>query len=114
MGRSDSSSPRAIIAEEVRLSLVELCHICRVKEQEVRAWVVEGVLEPEGSSPSEWRFAGSAIRRARAAYRLSRDLEVNLAGIALALDLLDEIAALHARLGARPGLGDPASSDSDE
>jgi chaperone modulatory protein CbpM len=29
---------------------------------------------------------------------LSRDLEINPAGVALALDLLDQIAALRARL----------------
>jgi len=44
------------------------------------------------------------------ALRLSRDLEVNLAGIALALDLLDEITALKSRLeGARP-FHDPSST----
>jgi chaperone modulatory protein CbpM len=41
------------------------------------------------------------LRRARLAVRLERDLEVNLAGVALALDLLEEIDRLRRALGSR-------------
>lgn len=99
-----------VLEEEIHLTLVELCQAARVPEQEIRAWVIEGVLEPEGGTPEEWRFAGASLRRARTALRLARDLEVNLAGIALALDLLDEINSLRSRLqGARPS-DDPSST----
>jgi chaperone modulatory protein CbpM len=99
-----------VVEEEIRLTLVELCQACQAPEPEIRALVVEGVLEPTGGTPEEWRFAGASLRRARTALRLSRDLEVNLAGIALALDLLDEITALKSRLeGARPS-PDPSST----
>ncbi|MDT3678258.1 MAG: chaperone modulator CbpM [Burkholderiaceae bacterium] len=47
---------------------------------------------------AQWRFSGSALRRARLATSLSRDLEVNPPGVALALDLIDEIDALRAML----------------
>lgn len=87
-----------VVEEEIRFTLVELCRSSHVPEEEVRAWVIEGLLQPTGDRPEDWRFAGSSLRRARTALRLSRDLEVNLAGIALALDLLDEIAALRSRL----------------
>lgn len=83
---------------EIHLTLLELSRAAHVPEEEVRAWVVEGVLEPMGDRPEEWRFASSSLRRAQTALRLSRDLEVNLAGIALALDLLHQIAELRARL----------------
>lgn len=87
-----------VVEETVRLTLVELCQACSAEEEHVLAWVFEGVLEPVGESPSDWRFGGESLRRARLALRLSRDLEVNPPGVALALDLLDEIAALRARL----------------
>jgi chaperone modulatory protein CbpM len=47
---------------------------------------------------AQWRFSGSSLRRARLALRLSQDLEVNAPGVALALDLMDEIEELRARL----------------
>jgi len=99
-----------VVEEEVHLTLVELCQTCQVPEQEIRAWVIEGVLEPEGGAPDEWRFAGASLRRALTALRLSRDLEVNLAGIALALDLLDEITALRSRLEGARSPHDPSST----
>lgn len=87
-----------VVEEEVRLTLRELCQACHAEEEHLRAWVLEGVLEPIGESPQHWRFGGDSLRRARLAQRLSHDLEVNPPGVALALDLLDEIAALRARL----------------
>lgn len=87
-----------VVEEQVQLTLVELCQACSAEQEHVLAWVFEGVLEPVGESPQDWRFGGESLRRARLALRLSRDLEINPPGVALALDLLDEIAALRARL----------------
>ncbi len=87
-----------VVEEAVQLTLPQLCRACCAEEEHVLAWVFEGVLEPVGGSPQEWRFSGVSLRRARVALRLSHDLEINPPGVALALDLLDEIAALRARL----------------
>lgn len=87
-----------VVEEQVHFTLVELCQACCAEQEHVTAWVVEGVLNPVGQSPQDWRFGGESLRRARLALRLSRDLEINAAGVALALDLLDEIAELRARL----------------
>lgn len=94
----------SIVEEDVPLTLLELCQACRASEEHVIAWVFEGVLEPIGETPRDWRFTGPALRRARLAGWLMRDLEVNTPGVALALDLLDEIAFLQARLQ-RLGIG---------
>jgi chaperone modulatory protein CbpM len=40
------------------------------------------------------------MHRATVSLRLQRDLGVNLAGVALALQLLDEVEALRARINA--------------
>jgi chaperone modulatory protein CbpM len=87
-----------VVEEDVHLTLVELCQACSAEEEYVLTWVVEGVLTPVGESPRDWRFGGESLRRARLALRLTRDLELNPPGVALALDLLDEIALLRARL----------------
>ncbi len=88
----------AVVEEDVHLTLVQLCHAASADEEAVRAWIVEGALDPLGATPREWRFGGESLRRTRLALRLARDLEVNPPGVALALDLLDEIATLRGRL----------------
>jgi chaperone modulatory protein CbpM len=103
---NDSNPPAAsghVIEEESGLTLLELCQACGAVPEEIRVWVLEGVLEPVGQGPHDWCFAGSALHRARLAMRLARDLELNPAGVALALDLLDEIATLRAGLRASSG-----------
>lgn len=90
-----------VVEEDLLLTLLELSRACRASEAQIHVWVVEGVLQPVGQSPQEWRFAGASLRRARLACRLTQDLEINPPGVALALDLLDEIAALRAGLRRR-------------
>ena len=87
-----------LVDDDTQLTLAELAHACRAAEAQVQVWVVEGVLQPSGNSPPEWRFAGASLRRARLAVTLTRELEVNAPGVALALDLMDEIEALKASL----------------
>ena len=70
--------------------------------ERVRRLVDEGIVEPVGRKPAEWRFTRVSVTRVRFAERVARDLDVNTAGAALALDLLDEIERLRARLR-RPG-----------
>jgi len=93
-----------VVEEEVRFTLVELCRVCGADEHELRAWVAEGVLAPEGESASSWRFSGASLRRVQRAVHLARDHEINPSGVALALDLLDEIEALRAKLSRLGGL----------
>lgn len=99
MTNADTQALRGVVVEEeIHLTLAELCQACCIPEEHVIAWVFEGVLEPIGEAPPAWRFAGDSLRRARLALWLTRDLEINPPGVALALDLLDQIAALQARL----------------
>ncbi|MEM5371249.1 chaperone modulator CbpM [Paraburkholderia azotifigens] len=83
-----------IVDENVEFSLLELSHASGASEDEITLWVAEGVFEPKGATPQEWRFSGALLRRVRTAFRLARDLQINAPGIALALDLLDEIEML--------------------
>jgi len=85
-----------LVNEDVEFTLVELCRASGASEQEVTLWVAEGAFEPRGAGPQAWRFSGAALRRVRTAQHLAQDLEINPPGIALVLDLLDEIDALRA------------------
>ena len=80
------------------MSIVEIAQATRAPEDLIMSWVSEGVLSPAGSSPEDWRFSGDSLKRAKTAAHLTHDLELNTPGVALALDLLEEIAALRARL----------------
>lgn len=87
-----------VLDDTVEFTLNEICHTCHIRTELVIQLVEQGVLEPHGREPEQWRFSGHALLRIERALNLQRDLEVNLAGAALALDLLDEIDRLHERL----------------
>ncbi|HEX3141434.1 MAG TPA: chaperone modulator CbpM [Rhizobacter sp.] len=80
------------------LGFDEFCRACGMTPQDMIAWIDEGIVEAEGDGPPDWRFGGTALRRARTASRLSRDLQVGLDALGLVLDLLDEIDSLKAKL----------------
>jgi len=90
-----------LVDESTLLSVEDLCRICAIERSHVAAFVEEGVLEVATVDAEEWRFRGDALRRARIAVRLQRDLELNLVGVALALDLMDEIERLRRDLKVR-------------
>ena len=85
-----------VLDEEAELTLSDLCHACSRHAEWIVQLVEEGILEPAGRTPTQWRFSGTSLRKAHIAMRLQRDLDINLAGVALALDLMDEIETLQA------------------
>lgn len=87
-----------IFEEESELSLAELCRACQLPAERVFELVDQGLVEPIGRDPTRWRFQGISVRRVRCAQRLERDLGVNVAGAALAIDLLEELERLRERL----------------
>lgn len=87
-----------LLDEEAVFTLVDLCRACGVHAELVIELVEEGVVEPEGRTPGQWRFRGSAVTRVHRALRLAHDLRLNWPGAALALDLLEEIERLRYRV----------------
>ncbi len=91
-----------VLDERPRYSLGELCRACSVHAELVLEMVGEGIIEPVGGggadAPHTWRFTGQAVERVHLALRLQRDLGVNLAGAALAIELLEELRMLRRRL----------------
>jgi chaperone modulatory protein CbpM len=88
----------SVVENEVHMTIVELSHASRTPQELIMTWVSEGVLSPAGSSPEDWRFSGDSLRRAKTAAHLTHDLELNVPGVALALDLLEEISELRSLL----------------
>jgi chaperone modulatory protein CbpM len=84
-----------LVEDELLFSVEDLCRNCSLQVDRIIEFVQEGLLEASGEDYALWRFELSSLRRIRTAMRLQRDLGVNLAGAALALELLDRIAALE-------------------
>jgi chaperone modulatory protein CbpM len=87
-----------LLDEYSELSVSELCRACNLSAEKLIELVDYGVVEPKGRKFSHWRFSGMSIRRLQCALRLQQDLGVNVAGAALAIDLLEELSTLRQQL----------------
>ena len=87
-----------LVDEDVEMTLAQLCRACELSEAQIIELVEQGVIDPLGPEPAEWRFVSVSLRRVRITRNLQRDLGVNAPGAALALELLEEIEELRARL----------------
>jgi chaperone modulatory protein CbpM len=77
------------------VTLADLCRSCTVETETITTLVAEGILDPLGGEVEQWQFTVASLRRVKTVIHLQRDLGVNLAGAALALDLLDRITELE-------------------
>ena len=91
-----------ILDDEISFTLAELSKVCDIHAEKLLAMVQEGLIEPQGDTREitqmHWRFSGYALHRVQIALRLERDLNINLEGVAMVLDLLDEVRDLRERV----------------
>lgn len=79
----------------VRLDLHTLCREADVSADYVIAIVEHGIVEPWGRTPQDWLFDDQAPLRTRQAVKLHQQLQLEWEGVALALELLDEVRQLR-------------------
>jgi chaperone modulatory protein CbpM len=84
-----------LLDDSVEFSMADLCQACRITEEFVIEIVAEGIVEPIGLEPRQWRFSGRSLTRVQRVVRLQQEFEVNLPGAALALELLEEVERLR-------------------
>jgi len=84
-----------LVADIRTYTLIEVCTICGVTSQRLVGLVEFGVVLPDGDGPASWRFSETVVLRAKKALRLHRDLGLEGQGLALTLELLDEIDRLR-------------------
>ena len=83
-------------AMDSQLTLQELCDICSISPELVRQLIAYEIIVPVDGHADEYYFNLTQFKRLQSALRLQRDLDINLAGIAIVLDLLDEVRELRA------------------
>ena len=84
-----------LLEEEGPISMVQLSERCMIPEGEIAELVYEGIIEPLRVREKSWRFTRETLWRVQKVQRLRRDLELNLSGAALTMQLLDRIEELE-------------------
>ena len=97
MDKAKQRLTAVILSEEQILSLDELCQGSSLPPERVVSMIEYGIIEPmtQDTDPTGWQFHAACVTRLQRVIRLQRDLELNLAGAALALELMDEINKLR-------------------
>ncbi|MFP3516007.1 chaperone modulator CbpM [Pseudomonas sp. SIMBA_077] len=79
----------------VQLDMERFCEEANIPAPVVIAIVEHGIIEPQGRTPDVWRFEDYELVVAKRAAKLHRDLELEWEGVALALELLEEVQQLR-------------------
>lgn len=102
-----STTVTTIVVSEHQLSddavvwtLEEVCERTALRPDDIRDLIDLGLIGP-ASEPKDdrvWTFRDPALARLQRAARLRRELELDWAGVAVALDLMEEIERLRRRV----------------
>ena len=87
-----------LIDEGLRLDLEDICQRLQTDESFVIRCVEFGIAEAEGETQAQWQFSFSSVMRLQKACRLQRDLEMDFAGLAMVLDLLEDVEDLRRQM----------------
>jgi len=74
-----------------------VCYSYRLNQDTVDEMVSWGIAEPTGDKPEKWLFTHSDFERIGRALRFRNELEINIPGAALALQLLEDVKNLHSK-----------------
>jgi chaperone modulatory protein CbpM len=109
--KASPSIVSAIVEDSAACTLDDLCLSCNVNPDWVAGLVEHGVIQAAGHTRSDWAFTTASIVRVAKAKRLERDLGLNLPGVALALDLLDQLDEMRSHLRAIHGATQPVEAE---
>lgn len=81
-------------SHQTHLTPEELCEICGISADFMHDLIMYEIIHP--SAQDEFDLA--QLQRVKRVLRLQHDLEINLAGIAVVLDLLDQLDELREQI----------------
>ncbi|MDI1352529.1 MAG: chaperone modulator CbpM [bacterium] len=94
----DSLLIGVLIEETTTVSFIEVCQQYNIPESLLTEMIEHGLFSLPSTNTTHIALDQKALRRIESAIRLHRDLDVNLPGVALALDLLDEMEQMRHEL----------------
>src|SRR5579872_2169613 len=80
------------------IPLPKLAELSGLSEAELQALTEYGVFHPRDPAAAELHYRADCITVARTASRLRHDLELNMEGLAMVLNLLERMRGLEAQL----------------
>lgn len=83
------------VSKNTSLGINEVCESTQVSSKLIIKIVEYGIIAQSDPEPGSWTFNSETIPTIHKALRLRRDLKLNWAGVALAIDLIDEIETLR-------------------
>ncbi|MFA6303212.1 MAG: chaperone modulator CbpM [Legionella sp.] len=95
---NDSIITGVIIEETVTYSVVEVCDRYHIPEQLVEEMIEHGLFDVPSNNVKTLVLHQKDLQKIESAMRLHQDLGINLPGVALALDLLEQLENLSKEL----------------
>ncbi|MBW4934230.1 chaperone modulator CbpM [Marinobacter sp. F4206] len=103
MSRNTETLTVEIVEQQATFTLREICERGDCHAELVLKMVSYGIIEPvealEHEEVRNWEFDLTALLRLQKAMRLQRDLKMNLPGLAMSLELLDEVDTMRREIG---------------
>lgn len=87
-----------LIDETTTISFIEVCQKYNIPEELFIEMIEQGLFPNQPSDPQKVALGQKELHRLESAFRLHRDLGINPPGVALALDLLEEIEQMRHEL----------------
>jgi chaperone modulatory protein CbpM len=87
-----------MIDERDFLAVETLCRLCGLKLEALIELAELGVVAPRGYAPANWELPATSLPTLRTVGRLMRDLDVNVSGAAVVVELLETQRRLERRL----------------
>ena len=85
--------------ENIVYTTQAICHGHKLNQDSINEMVSWGIADPLGSKPGKWLFTQKDSDRIGRALRFRKELDINIPGAALALQLLEEINTLRNKGG---------------
>lgn len=87
-----------LLEEEYTISYTEVCHKYHIPKELLIEMMEHGLFSNQSTQLEQLKLNQNELHRLESAFRLHHDLDINLPGVVLALDLLEKIDKLSNEL----------------